>query len=104
MVENDLTITSNSKTDLARFPPCFTNLLPHIYKVNNHGLAFYKRVGETIIIDAPNPYDKKPGWLKNQNKFFGTDLVSTTHSSNAFVDIVDSMYTKNPSRKYLCFR
>ena len=41
MIGNDLTLRSNSKTDLARLLPCFSNLLCHIYRVN-HRLAFFK--------------------------------------------------------------
>ena len=48
-----------------RLPPCFSNLLPHIYRVN-HSFAFFKRVDE-LFIEAPNPHDDKQGWLKNQS-------------------------------------
>ena len=59
MVGDDLTLTSNSKIDLARLPPCFSNLVSHIYRVN-HRLGFYKRaVGP--FIKAPNPNDDKQG-------------------------------------------
>ena len=49
---DNLALTSNSKIDLARLPPSFRNLLPHIYRVN-HGLAFYQRADEPFI-EAPN--------------------------------------------------
>ena len=65
MVGDDLTLTSNSKTDLARLLPCCCNLLSHINRVN-HRLAFYKQANEPFT-EAPNPYDDKRGWLKNQN-------------------------------------
>ena len=75
MVGYDLTLTSNSKIDLARLPPCFRNLLPQINRVN-HRLAFYKRVNEPFI-EATNPYEDKQGLLKTQNQSpFGTDLAS----------------------------
>ena len=41
VVGDDLTLTSNSEIDLARLPPCFSNLFPHIYGVN-HRFAFDK--------------------------------------------------------------
>ena len=40
-------------------------MLPHIYRFN-HRIAFYKQADEPFI-EAPNPYDDKQGWLKNQN-------------------------------------
>ena len=55
MVGNDLTLTSNSKIDLARLPQCFRNLLPHIYRVD-HCLAVYKRADEPFI-KTTNPND-----------------------------------------------
>ena len=66
MVGDDLTLTSNSKIDLARLPPCIRNLLPQINRVN-HCLAFYKRVDEPLI-KATNPYEDKQGLLKTQNQ------------------------------------
>ena len=57
MIEDDLTLTSNIKIDLARLPLCCSNLLPHIYGVN-HRLAFYKRADEPFI-KAPNLHDGK---------------------------------------------
>ena len=66
MVEDDLILTSNSKIDLARLPPCVRNLLPHIMFKVNHRFAFYKRADEPFI-EAPNPCDNMQSWLKNQN-------------------------------------
>ena len=66
MVGDDPTPNSNSNIDLAGLPPGFSNLLPHIYRFN-HRLAFYEQADEPFI-EAPNPYDDKQGWLKNQNK------------------------------------
>ena len=68
MIGDDLTLTSNCEIDLGRLPPWFSNLLPYIYRVK-HRLAFYKRADEPFI-EAPNPYDSKQGWLKNQNNLW----------------------------------
>ena len=68
MVGDDLTLTSNSKIDLARFPPCFSIFLPYIYRVN-HRLAFDKQVDEPFIA-APNLCDAKQGWLKTKIAFW----------------------------------
>ena len=67
MVGDDLNLKSNSKINLARFPPCFNNLFPQIYRFI-HRLSFFKQADEPFI-EAPNPYDDKQGWLKNQNNF-----------------------------------
>ena len=48
MVGDDLTLKSNSKIDLARFPPRFSNLFPRIYRFK-HRLAFYKQADEPFI-------------------------------------------------------
>ena len=61
LVGDDLTPTTNSIVDLARLPPCFGNLLPHITYRVNHRLS--KRADEPLI-EAPNPYNKQ-GWIKN---------------------------------------
>ena len=39
MIADDPTLTSNFETDLVTRPPCFSNLLSYIYRVN-HRLAF----------------------------------------------------------------
>ena len=62
---NDKKNVGDSKIDLARLPPCFSELIPHIYRVN-HLLAFYKRPDKSFV-EAPNPYHDKQGWLKKQN-------------------------------------
>ena len=70
MVGNDLTLTSNSKMDLARLPSCFSNLIPHIQDyIINYRLAFYKQADEPFM-EVPNPFDFKQGWLKNHNNLF----------------------------------
>ena len=84
MVGDDLTLVSNSIIDLARLPPSFSNLLPHIYRVN-HRLACDKRFEE-----APNPYDDKQGWLKNQNNLLEPIWQAGLILSRAMVEIEDS--------------
>ena len=70
MVGDDLTLTSNFKVDLARFSPCFSNLLSYIHIVNHRlasiNLLNYERADEPFI-EASNFYNGKQGWLKNQN-------------------------------------
>ena len=99
MVGDDLTLTSNFKIDLARFPPCFRNLLPYIYKVN-HCLAFYKRVDE-LFIKAPNAYDNKQGWLKNQNNLLEPIWQVGSFRRSALVDVIDSAEQKREQEVFI---
>ena len=57
-------LTSKSKVDLARLPPCYSTLKPHIQRVN-HRVALYKRADEAIV-DKTKHYDEGQGWLKNK--------------------------------------
>ena len=61
MVGEDDNLTSRSKVDLARLPPCQSALKPHIQRVN-HRAALYKRANEAIL-EKPNPYDDGQGWV-----------------------------------------
>ena len=61
MVGEDEKLTSRSKVDLARRPPCQSALKPHIQRVN-HRAALYKR-GNGAILEKPNPYDDDQGWV-----------------------------------------
>ncbi|CAL8404395.1 unnamed protein product [Boreogadus saida] len=53
MIGEDETLTTRSKVDLSRLPPCRDNLVPHINRVN-HRLAIYKRAA-TPIFWCPSP-------------------------------------------------
>ena len=61
MVGEDEKLTSRSKVDLARLPPCQSALKPHIQRVN-HRAALYKRANEAIL-EKPNQYDDGHGWV-----------------------------------------
>ena len=87
LVGDYLAVRLNSKIVLATLPPCFSNLLPHIYRVN-HRIVFYKRAGEPFI-EAPNSYDDKQDWLKNQNNLLEPIWQIGKILSRALVDIVD---------------
>ena len=89
MIADDPTLTSNYETDLVTRPPCFSNLLSYIYRVN-HRLAFSEWAEEPFI-EAPNPYDDKQGWLKNQNNFLEPIWQAGPILPSAFVDIADSV-------------
>lgn len=60
----DEQLTTKSKVDLSRLPPCRDNLIPHIGRVN-YRLANYKRA-HIPIFWHPNPYDPGQGWEKTE--------------------------------------
>ena len=65
MVGEDEQLTTKTKVDLSRLPPCRDNLVPHIGRVN-HRLAIYKRADKPIFWQ-PKPYDPGQGWEKNED-------------------------------------
>ena len=64
MVGEDEQLTTKSKVDLSRLPPCRDNLIPHIGRVN-HRLAHYKRADKATFL-CPKPYDPGQGWEKTE--------------------------------------
>ncbi|KAK3700755.1 hypothetical protein QZH41_010937 [Actinostola sp. cb2023] len=64
MVGEDEQMTTKSKVDLSRLPPCRDNLVPHIGRVN-YRLANYK-CADKAIFWRPNPYDPGQGWQKTE--------------------------------------
>ena len=63
MVGEDEKLTSKSRVDLARLPPCHSALKPHIQRVN-YRAALYKQADQPIL-EKPKPYDEGQGWMKN---------------------------------------
>ena len=65
MVGEDEALSSRSRVDFARMPPCQDALIiPHIQQVN-YRVASYKRAAEPIFW-RPKPYDKGQGWQKTE--------------------------------------
>ena len=64
MVGENEELTTKSKVDLSRLPPCRGSLGPHISRVN-YRLANYKRAHQAIFW-CPKPYDPGQGWEKNE--------------------------------------
>ena len=62
MVGENTKLTSKSKVDFSKLPPCLDNLLPHCYRVN-HRLSIYKRADQPMFAKA-KPYNDNQGWLK----------------------------------------
>ena len=70
MVGDNEELTSKSKVDLARLPPCQSALTPHVQRVNHrlclclYRLCLYKHAN-VAILEKPMPYDHGQGWLRN---------------------------------------
>jgi len=65
IVGEDEKLTSKRNVDLARLPPCYLALKPHIQRVN-HRVAIYKRADESIL-EKQNPFDDGQGWIKTED-------------------------------------
>ena len=65
MVGEDERMTTKSKVDLSRLPPCKNNLTPHVQRVN-HRLANFKRA-HIANANGPKPHDPDQGWEKTAN-------------------------------------
>ncbi|XP_076324251.1 uncharacterized protein LOC143232559 [Tachypleus tridentatus] len=61
MVGEGETLTSQSKVDLSKLPPCHRSLLPHIKRVN-YRVAQWKRF-DVRMLKLPPPTDH--GWVLN---------------------------------------
>lgn len=62
MVGDDDKLSTKSKVDLSRLPPCKDSLIPHIQRVN-HRIALYKRANQATF-PHPKPHDDGQGWEK----------------------------------------
>ena len=52
--------SSSSKVDLTKLPPCQSNFITHLQRVN-YRAAHYKRAQKPVY-DAPKPSDPNQGW------------------------------------------
>ena len=62
MVGEDEELTTTSRVDLNKLPPCLDNLIPHVQRCN-HRLAHYKRAHMPTYA-CPKPHDPNQGWHK----------------------------------------
>ena len=60
MVGDGEKLTSKSKVNLGRLPPCYSALKQHFRCVNH-------RVAHQAIIEKPKLYEKCQGWLRNDS-------------------------------------
>ena len=64
MVGGNEKLTSKSKVDLARLPPCINSLKPHIERVN-YRVACLKKAN-VALFEIPKPDEDGKGWMKNE--------------------------------------
>ena len=64
MVGGNEKLTSKSKVDLARLPPCINSLKPHIERVN-YRVACLKKAN-VALLEIPKPDEDGKGWMKNE--------------------------------------
>jgi len=65
MCGDDEVLSTKSKIDLSRIPPCRDSLVPHSQR-SNHRMACHKRAQQQII-EKPKPDDPNQGWTKEEN-------------------------------------
>ena len=65
IVVEDEKLTSKSKIDLARLPPCHSALKPHLHRLKHH-VALYKLADEVILAKL-KPYDDGQGWIRTDD-------------------------------------
>lgn len=65
MVGDGEKLTSKSKVDLGRLPPCYSALKPHVQLVN-YRVALYKWAHQAIV-EKSKPYEEGRGWLRNDS-------------------------------------
>lgn len=88
MVGEDARLTSKSKVDLSRLPPCKDNLIPHVQRVN-HRLACYKRADKAIFW-RPKPYDPGQGWERTDEGLLEPTWCSGPVLPPSLVDLIES--------------
>jgi len=84
----DEKLTSKSKIDLARLPPCHSVLKPHIQRVN-HRVALYKRADESIL-EKSKPYDDGQGWIRFESGLLEPTWSCSAALPNSLVDLLDT--------------
>ena len=70
MVGKDKPLSTDSKVDLARVPPCRDSLLPHVHRVN-YRVSCYKKA-HILIFERPKPYDEDQEWARGEANMIET--------------------------------
>ena len=87
MVGEDTKLTTKSKVDFSKLPPCRDNLLPHIYRVI-HKLWTYKG-GDQPTFEKPNPCDDNHGWTKSGSCIEPQWTCGPILPSSSLVDLLE---------------
>ncbi|KAK2164990.1 hypothetical protein NP493_1387g00009 [Ridgeia piscesae] len=86
IVGEDEKLTSKSKIDLVRLPPCHSALKPHFQRVN-HRVALYKRADESIL---ENSYDYGHGWIRTEDGVLEPVWSCGAALPNSLIDLLDT--------------
>ena len=89
MVGENEKLSSKSKIDLARLPPCKSTLTPHVQRVN-HRLCLYKRANIPIW-ENPKPYDNGQGWIRTDEGVLEPLRSCCPVLPTSLVDILDTI-------------
>ena len=81
-------LTSKSKIDLVRLPPCHSALKPHIQRLN-HRVALCKCADESIL-ENPDLYDDGQGWLRTEDGVLKPVWSCGAALPNSLVNILDT--------------
>ena len=93
MVGEDERLTSKSRIDLGRLPPCYSTLKPPIQRVN-HRVALYKRAAQAII-EKPKAFEQDQGWTVTDDGILEPNWSCGKVLPAALVDILVSTVDEN---------
>ena len=88
IVVEDEKLTSKSKTDLVRLPPCHSALKPHLQRLNHH-IALYKRADESFQ-EKLKPYDDGQGWIRSEDGVLEPVWSCGAALPNSLVNLLDT--------------
>ena len=86
IVGGDEKLTSKSKVDLARLPPCHSALKQHLQRMN-YRVALYKRADESIL---KRPYDDGQGWIRTEDGLLEPGWFCGAALPNTLVTLLDT--------------
>ena len=93
MVGENEKLTSKSKVDLARLPPCHSALKQHVQRVNHH-MCLYKRA-DIPILEKPKPYDPGQGWMKTDDGVLEPLWSSNPVLPESLVDLLGTVESED---------
>ena len=97
MVGEDERLTSKSKIDLGRLPPCYSALKAHIQCVN-HRVELYKRAAQAII-EKPKPFEQDQGWTITDDGILEPNWCCGKVLPAALVDYLLALLTRTMTIK-----